>query len=100
MATYCAICSDTMPSKEGDDQMRILQQPSERQKVSPDNPEWQAYLQKLLRPECLDLAPVETNKLCGVLEDFSHVFAISETELGSTDLMTQCIDIGDQRPTC
>ncbi len=58
-------------------------------------------LQQLKSSLCLDtsnLSDDQAQQVMGLATEFADVFALGPSEMGSTDLVTHCIDTGDSPP--
>ena len=90
-----------LPAAEGggdDGQVRALRQPTEAPEVGHVDRQRLVRLQESLDLDHIGLAAADKEQLRSVVEEFSDVFALDETELGSTEWVTHSIDTGDQHP--
>ena len=90
-----------LPAAEGggdDGQVRALRQPTEAPGVGHVDRQRLVRLQESLDLDHIGLAAADKEQLRSVVEEFSDVFALDETELGSTEWVTHSIDTGDQHP--
>lgn len=67
-------------------------------KTIEQTPERTAKLFEYLELPQEKLTEEQYQQLRDLLEEYSDVFALSDSELGCTDLVKHCIDVGDNRP--
>jgi len=98
--TYPATILPLIPEDDTDEEQgdAVESQVRAIQLTESADPQRVQQLLEILGVEQLDLSPSDKAQLSDLVEEFADVFALDETELGSTDWATHSIDTGDQHP--